>query len=457
MDGLYRFAANIADWGLQADNWWQIAVIVPALLASWAVQRGLKHWLVSHSVDGGEGFRNLALHSAMRIVWPLSLLFFVLLGRVILDSLDYPHILLDLAVPLLLSLALIRILLYMLRKSFAPGPALKAGENLVATGIWLVVGLHLVGWLPAVRAGLDALAIRVGHNRISVLSALELTVLIGLAIVLAVWLSGLIERQVRSLRYFSSAMQVGLAKFAKFFLITIALLLALNLVGIDLTAFAVFGGALGVGLGFGLQRIASNFISGFILIMDRSVKPGDVITVGDKYGWVEELRARYIVVRDRDGVDTLIPNETLITTQVINWSYADRNVRLKIPVQISYDDDPEQAMELMEAAAKTSPRVLNVPAPTVRLLAFADSGIALELRIWIGDPEQGAGGVRSEINLAIWRSFKEAGITIPYPQRDLHLKSLPSDLTRTGGSWVFSPTGKAHEPDPNTTQRPNES
>lgn len=426
MDTIYNLAANIAGWGMQADNWWQLAVIIPALAASWAVQHGLKRWLEVHTVADGEGFRHLALRSAMRIVWPLSLLFFMLIGREILESLAYPHGLLNLAVPLLLSLALIRILIYMLRKSFAPGPALKAGENMVATGIWLVVGLHLVGWLPAVRGGLDALALKIGQTRISLLSALELTVLIALAIVVAVWLSGLIERQLHSFRYVSATIQVGLAKVVKFILITVALLLALNLVGIDLTAFAVFGGALGVGLGFGLQRIASNFISGFILIMDRSIKPGDVITIDNNYGWVEELRARYIVVRNRDGVDTLIPNETLITTEVINWSYGDRNVRIKIPVQISYDDDPEKAMALMLKAAATSPRVLTDPAPAVRLLEFADSGISLELRVWIGDPEAGSGNVRSDINLAIWRAFKEARITIPYPQRDLHLKSLPA-------------------------------
>ncbi len=423
MDGFYRFFENIAHWSLQADSWWQLAVIIPALIASLVIQRGLKHWLTLHGAGDGEGFRHLAQRSAMRISWPLSLLFFVLIGREILDFQGYPHTLLDLAVPLLLSLALIRILLYMLRKGFAPGPTLKAGENIIATGIWLLVGLHLLGWLPAVRGGLDALAIRVGDTRVSLLSALELTMLLALAIVVAVWLSGLIEQRVRTLRYFSSTMQVGLAKFAKFFLITVALLLSLNLVGIDLTAFTVFGGALGVGLGFGLQRIASNFISGFILIMDRSIKPGDVITIDDKYGWVEELRARYIVVRNRDGVDTLIPNENLITNQVINWSYGDRNVRLKLPVQISYDDDPEEAMALMLKAASSSPRVLSDPAPMVRLLNFADSGIALELRVWIGDPEAGSGGVRSEVNLAIWKAFKEAGITIPYPQRDVHFKN----------------------------------
>jgi small-conductance mechanosensitive channel len=170
---------------------------------------------------------------------------------------------------------------------------------------------------------------------------------------------------------------------------------------------------------------AGTRLSGFILVLDRSIKPGDVITVGDKFGWVQELRARYIVVRSRDGVETLIPNENLITSEVINWSYTDRNVRVRIPVQISYNDDPEQAMALMLAAARASDRVREAPAPSVRLLEFADNGILLELRVWITDPEDGVGTVRSAINLAIWRAFKQAGITIPYPQRDLYIKEVP--------------------------------
>jgi len=221
---------------------------------------------------------------------------------------------------------------------------------------------------------------------------------------------------------------VAFGKFSKFFLIALALFLAIDAAGIDLTTLTVFGGALGVGIGFGLQRITSNFISGFILVLDRSIKPGDVISVGaddTKFGWVQELRARYVVVRDRDGVERLIPNENLITSEVVNWSYTDPNTRVRIPVQISYDDDPEQAMALLIEAAKASTRILTTPEPTARMLAFADSGIQLELRIWISDPENGIGNVRTDVNLAIWRSFKAAGITIPYPQRDLHLKSMP--------------------------------
>ena len=217
-----------------------------------------------------------------------------------------------------------------------------------------------------------------------------------------------------------------MSKFSRFLLITLAFLLALNAVGINLSSLAIFGGALGVGLGFGLQRIASNFISGFILVMDRSIKPGDIITVGTKFGWVQELNARYIVVRNRDGVDTLIPNENLITSEVINWSYKDPNVRVTVTVQISYEDDPEQAMELILGCAKASPRVIDDPEPTVRLTQFADNGIELQLRFWIEDPVNGFAGVKSDVHVAIWRAFKQAGITIPYPQRDLHIKSMPS-------------------------------
>lgn len=202
-----------------------------------------------------------------------------------------------------------------------------------------------------------------------------------------------------------------------------AFLVALNAAGISMSSLAVFGGALGVGLGLGLQRIASNFISGFILVLDRSVKPGDLITVGENFGRVEQLNARYVVLRNRQGVDSLIPNEHLIINEVTNWSYADPNVRLEIDVQVSYNDDPEQAMALMLESAYASPRVLTTPEPTVRLLNFADNGIHLQLRVWIADLENGRGAVKSDINRAIWHKFKQQGISFPYPQRDLHLKS----------------------------------
>lgn len=418
------------------DFWWQVVVLVLAAAGAALVHRTLSRTL-SVEAEAGEDYtvRYLALKTLQRILFPLSMLLGVLAGRVLLQHQDKAVGVLDLAMPLLVSLATIRILVYFLRKTFRPGPAVKAWESLIAASVWIVVALHILGWLPAVLAGLDGMALKLGESRISVLSVIQLVLAVALLWLLAMWLGRVIEQRISRAAYVNAGMQVALVKLSKFVLLVLAFLIALNAVGIDLTALAVFGGAVGVGLGFGLQRIASNFISGFIVLFDRSIRPGDVITIDNTFGWVQALHARYVVVKDRDGVERLIPNEMLITNEVINWSYSDRNVRLKIPVSISYDNDPEQALALLDAAAKANPRVLDDPPPTTRLIAFGDSGIELELRVWLQDPEAGLGSVRSDINLAIWRAFKQAGIVIPYPQRDLHIRSgLPGlDAVRADG------------------------
>ena len=415
------------------ESWWAVGVLLLAAAAAVLVHRALSQGLLERSEQSAEySIRYMALKTLQRILFPVSMLLGVLAGRALLLYLDKPVGLLNLAVPLLISLTIIRIVVYFLRKTFRPGPMVKAWENIIATSVWIVVALHLLGWLPAVLQGLDGVAMKMGDNRVSLLAAIKLILAISMMWVLALWLARLIENRISQAAYVNPGMQVALVKLSKFVLLVLAFLVALNTVGIDLTALAVFGGALGVGLGFGLQRIASNFISGFIVLFDRSIRPGDVITIGDKLGWVQELRARYVVVMDRDGVERLIPNETLITNEVINWSYSNRNVRLKIPVSISYDNDPEQALALLLEAAKANPRVLADPPPGTRLMAFGDSGIELELRVWVQDPEAGLGSVRSDINLAIWRAFKDAGIVIPYPQRDLHIRSGLEALTPQG-------------------------
>ena len=372
-----------------------------------------------------QGMRHVTLRTVQRIAFPISMVLVVLVAREAVMALEYAVWALDLAVPLLVSLAIIRVLVYVLRKGFRSGPLEKAWEHIISTGIWLVVALHLLGWLPGVLEAMDGLGFQLGAVRISLLASVKLVLLLGLLLLLAMWLSNVIERRVAQSPHLSVGVATGFAKVSKVVLLTVAILIGLNAVGIDLTALTVFGGALGVGIGFGLQRIASNFISGFILVFDRSIRPGDVISVGSKFGWVQELHARYAVVRDRDGVETLIPNENLITTEVINWSYTDPNVRLKIPVSISYGDDPEQAMAIMEEVCGEHPRVLKDPVPSCRLMEFGDNGIHLEARVWVADPEVGLGSVRSDINLGIWRRFKAAGITIPFPQRDLYIKEMP--------------------------------
>lgn len=410
------------------ELFYQLAVLALSAGGAWTIHRLMSGFLRS-SVEAAasSGLRHLTLRTAQRILLPATMLLGVLIGRGALRSMDLPVTLLNIAVPLLLSLVAIRLLVYILRKGFPVTPALKTWENLISGSIWVMVALHLVGWLPAVEATLDELAFNIGSSRISLLATIKLIALVALLLTLAFWVSGVIERRIRASAHMTPSLQVAFGKFSKVFLIALAFLLAIDAVGIDLTTLTVFGGALGVGIGFGLQRITSNFISGFILVLDRSIKPGDVISVGGndaKFGWVQELRARYVVVRDRDGVERLIPNENLITSEVVNWSYSDTNTRVRLPVQISYDDDPERAMALLIEAAKASSRVLANPEPAARMLDFADSGIQLELRVWISDPENGIGNVRTDINLAIWKLFKAEGISIPFPQRDVHLHTV---------------------------------
>lgn len=404
--------------------WWQILILVGVFaIAAWINQR-IQALLESRNT-GSTGMHHVAVRSAQRVVWPLTALILLLPAREILYRYQLPVTVVDVAVPVLTALAVIRLSIYILRKAFTVNPLLKSSENALVLLAWTIVILHIVGWLPWLLGMLDNIAISFGETRISVLSAINLLFVVSIAFILALWLAEAINRQLGKMPGVTPSMRVGVSKFTRFILATFAFLIALNAVGINLSSLAIFGGALGVGLGFGLQRIASNFISGFILVMDRSIKPGDVITVGDKFGWVHELNARYIVVRNREGVDTLIPNENLITSEVINWSYQDSNVRLSIPIQISYDNDPEKAMDVMLGCAFASTRVLQTPPPTIRLTEFADSGIELQLRVWISDPENGFAPVRTDINLAIWRAFKEAGISIPYTQRDIHIKSMP--------------------------------
>ncbi|VAW70867.1 Potassium efflux system KefA protein / Small-conductance mechanosensitive channel [hydrothermal vent metagenome] len=419
-------------------GWYELAVLSIAVLSGWLAYRRWKVVVMDHLGESEKsGFARVTLRSTERISFPLVMLIIVLLGRLILTHLKHSTLLLDLCVPLLTSFAGIRVTLYILRRSFAPSKALKAWEGVVSITIWIVVGLYLVGWLPAVIVFLAIPLFAIGDNPVSILSILKFLFSIIIFIVVAGWLSRVIERNVQKSDYINPSMQVGLVKFSKFFLYTLAILIAISVTGINLAALTVFGGALGVGLGFGLQRIASNFISGFILLFDRSIKPGDVISVGTRFGWVQELRARYIVVRDREGVETLIPNENLITTEVTNWSYSDRKVRVKIPVQISYNDDPEVARDLMVQACQGVERILTDPSPQVRLTDFADNGINLQLRIWIQDPQNGLGAVKSVINFSIWKLFKENNITIPFPQRDVHLidsQSKPREVLDTSKS-----------------------
>jgi small-conductance mechanosensitive channel len=237
----------------------------------------------------------------------------------------------------------------------------------------------------------------------------------------AMWLGRVLETRVMATEHLDMNLRVVLSKLFRALLVVLGILVALPLAGIDITVLSVFGGALGVGIGFGLQKIASNYVSGFIILLDRSIHPGDSLTVDGRFGTVSQLTARYMVLKGLDGTEAIIPNETLISSTVINHSYTNRHIRVGISVQVGYQSDLERAMEIMKEAATQQPRVLADPETKVFLKSFGDNGIDLEMSIWINDPEEGQLGLKSDINLEIWRQFQAAGIEIPYPQRDVRI------------------------------------
>jgi small-conductance mechanosensitive channel len=402
-------------------QWWQLGVIVFAIALAWFATRALAKHFAGFDREGPASAYQRLLTIGGRIAFPLLLGLLTLMAAAIMRRYAIPQAVASLVATLALAFALIHLVVDLLKRVLRPGPLLVAAERLITWVAWAIVAMYLLGWLDAAAAALDGIAIPIGDKRYSLLDGLSAVVTLLAFLAIGGYLGTLATRGIMRTQHVTIGLRVGIAKFLRFFLLVLAGLLGLNAIGIDLAALAVFSGALGIGLGFGLQRIAANFVSGFILIADRSIRQGDVITIGDRFGVVKELRARYIVVRDRDGVDTLIPNENVISTDVVNWSYGDRAIRLKLPVQISYKDKPRQALELLLEAAARHPRVLKNPAPASRVMNFADSGITLELRFWIQDPEDGVNNVRSDLHLEIWDLFERDGITIPYPQRDLHL------------------------------------
>ncbi len=281
------------------------------------------------------------------------------------------------------------------------------------------------GWLGEASHALNQWAIEVGAHRISVLNLVVFLVVTALIYAVARIAFRVVSRIIHSSKRLDLSQKVLIQKLAGLAIIGTAFMVGIDLLAIDLTAFTVFSGALGLAVGFGLQKTLGNLIAGLILLMDRSVKPGDVIVVGDTFGAINKIGIRAVSVVTRDGKEHLIPNEKLMTDSVENWSYSSRNVRLRIPVGVSYTSDLAVAQRLMLEAASVAKRVLQDPAPAVWLKAFGDSAVEHDILVWITDPELGVGNVQSEILNALWLLFKANGIEIPFPQRDIHVRSMP--------------------------------
>jgi small-conductance mechanosensitive channel len=399
----------------EPDLIWQLAAIGVCLLLAKLGQGMLR----GRPVVAGSPWE-LGQGWLKRIAFPLLALLLVWLARNVAQP--WMHVnLFSLVLPLLSSLAIIRLVFYVLRYSFLGATWLAQFERVFSFMVWGVVALHITGLLPEVIAVLESVSFRAGKQQLTLWHMLQGIAAVLITVLAALWLSSAIEARLNAAVGLDSNLRAVLARVSKAMLVLLAVLIGLPMVGIDLTTLSVFGGALGVGLGFGLQKIASNYVSGFILLLDNSIRIGNVISVGNDRGEVTRITTRYTVLKSGTGVESLVPNELLVGSVVQNESYSDPRVRIALQVQVSYDSDLERAMAIMVAAATAQARVLPAPAPGVLLMNFADSGINLELGFWVADPEKGTGQLRSDINLAIWREFRQSGIAIPFPQREIRI------------------------------------
>jgi small-conductance mechanosensitive channel len=411
------FFQHVLSWAMVA----QIAVAACALLLAYKATTVIRTWITRQQAKCSplqEICGDLTrLTTFSYVIGPALALLFLWIPYRVAEHFNWPRDGLYTIVICLLALALVRFLTGQMQNRF--------WATIIMIFLWFNAFLYIFHlnepWLNL----LQHIDFNLGKIHISLLTLFRAVVIV----LVLYWLS----RNLLFLLHFwltaesglTPAVQILLYKLTVIFLFCASVVLVLQYMGLGLTIFALFSGALGLGLGFGLQKVFANLVSGFIILADKSIKPGDVIQLGDKFGWINFLGTRYTSVIARNGTEHLIPNENLVTSEVINWSYSNNLVRLDIPVGVSYVADLEKARDLILEAAAASPRVLTDPRPACYLAGFGDNSVNLELRVWLNDPQNGIGSVKNDLLWGIWQRFREHGIELPFPQRDLHLKSIP--------------------------------
>lgn len=418
VDSMASVRDQIVDYATDSESVLQFAVALAMTLAAFAFSRRYSKRIKRLDRQRRFSFATIAprLHVGITqllflLLWPLLLW----LAAMIMQASGQAVPLLQGLAGLVLAWTLIRLSSGLIQNALL--------SKVLAISIWVIAALNFLGWLDTVTTTLDEAAITLGTFRLSLLIGIKALLTFGLLIWLSNFFSSVAEQGFQRSHSLTSSQQVLFSKLARIALLAVSILIGLNVLGIDLTALAVFSGALGIGIGFGLQKVFSNLVSGFILLMDKSIKPGDVIAVGDTFGWVNRLSARYVSIITRDGKEHLIPNEHLITEQVENWSYSDENIRIHVPIGVSYDSDITLVKELLLKAAQDHPRILDNPKPICLINGFGDNSVDFEIRAWIDDPVNGISNVQSHIYEAVWFAFKKNNIEIPFPQRDIHVRS----------------------------------
>ena len=420
IDSLIAAFQFFKDQVTQTGNLLQILVIVVIYIISLLFARQAKPWLESKARKIKDSPELLRIISSIlrRLEW----FFFVIQISVIwliLSAANWPN---SYLIYLALLFSMVWLLITVVTQSIRNRPL----RRFIAITGWIYVAISILGINENVSSILDAADFSISGFRVSLLLLLKISLMLIVTLWLAISVGNFFERRLLRNDDLSPGLRVLLGKILRITLIVFALIIAISSIGIDLSVLSLLSGAIGIGIGFGLQKVVSNFISGFIILADRSIKPGDTISLGETFGWINELRARFVSVITRDGVEYLIPNEDFITQQVINWSFSNELVRIEVKFGVAYDSDPHQVAELAVEAIKEVERVVSYRPSVCWLTGFGDSSLDFVLRFWIKDPQNGLTNIRGQVLLALWDSFKANDIRIPYPHRELILNNPPA-------------------------------
>jgi len=408
---------------------WQLAAVALSLALGFYTSRAVCHRIrATPRWKFGKG-------DFERVAFPLFTLGFISLAELALARYQ-TVVLVDIVKSLLVALVAIRAAVYILGHIIPEGAFLRTAVRAIAWIAWIAVVLHVTGLLPDVIAALDDVGITMGKSKqkVTLWIALQAIAALAITITVSLWLGRISETRVLAAETIQMSTRIVIAKLIRAGALLVAILVALPLVGIDITALSIFSGALGVGLGFGLQKIASNYVSGFIVLLDRSLRIGDIITVDGRRGEVRAIESRYTVIKGADGVESIIPNETLITQSVNHHTYTDPKVSMVVAVSVSYDSDVDRACELLLQAARDQSRVIAEPPPAARVKSLGDNGIDLELTVWIQDPALGEAELRSALLKDVLKTFRGHGIEIPYPRRDVRVLATPETHEKPASS-----------------------
>ncbi len=407
------FAAQVFTFNILTE----IAIVVGALVAGWLLRKVLRpkiEQLISR-LSVPYAMKHI-LRNVSKLTMHIAALILILVATFIVLSImpDWGAKVLTASSKLLSAWIFIRLIAQIIFNGFL--------RNIIASIAWTVAALSIIGGLDVALTTLDSIGISIGETRITMLAVVKAGIILTLLLALAQFISKVSEQRLRASTNLTPSAQVLIGKIIRILMISFALLFGITLAGIDLSTFAIFGGALGLGIGFGLQKVISNLFSGILLLADRSIKPGDIIEMPDGvFGWIGQLNARYVSIVTRDNKEYLVPNEDFITQPVINWSYTNRLIRIETKFGVHYNSDPHQVKQLAEDTLKGIDRVEEDPAPVCHLVEFGDSSLNFVLRYWIDDAEKGVTNTKGAVMLALWDAFKEHNIQIPYPHREVFL------------------------------------